>query len=68
MTPDPLVPQSDHDPTTCGCSLEWRKAKGNGTCATCGGWLPGEKPAPLPWLRDDLKRAGEQIKRHKAGH
>lgn len=42
-----------HDPTVCHCSMEWRKAKGNGTCATCGGWLPWEKPAPLPWLRSD---------------
>lgn len=31
----------------CGCSPEWRKPKSNGTCATCGGWLPGERPPSL---------------------
>lgn len=47
---------SDYDPTLCGCGpqmpfgsgcmSQWRKPKPNGTCATCGGWLPGEKPRP----------------------
>lgn len=31
----------------CGCSPAWRKPKPNGTCATCGGWLPGERPPSL---------------------
>jgi hypothetical protein len=33
----------------CGCEPAWQKPKANGTCATCGGWLPGERPKPLPW-------------------
>lgn len=31
----------------CGCGPAWRKPKPNGTCATCGGWLPGERPPSL---------------------
>lgn len=58
---DPLPSPSD-----CGCGPAFQQPKPNGTCATCGGWLPGERPKPLPWLRDDLKKAGEQITRHEA--
>lgn len=43
----------------CGCSPAWRKPKTNGTCGTCGGWLPGERPAPLPWLRPTQTQEGE---------
>jgi hypothetical protein len=34
----------------CGCGPGWRAPKVNGTCGACGGWLPGERPAPLSWL------------------
>lgn len=34
----------------CGCSLEFCKPKDNGTCATCGGWLPGRRD-DTPWGR-----------------
>lgn len=36
---------SDYQPGDCGCSPEFRQPKPNGTCATCGGWLPGERPS-----------------------
>lgn len=32
---------------SCACGPDWRKPKSNGTCATCGGWLPGERPPSL---------------------
>lgn len=35
------------DSSQCRCSPEFRHPKGNGTCATCGGWLPGEQSMPL---------------------
>lgn len=28
----------------CGCGPDFRKPKDNGTCASCGGWLPGKGP------------------------
>lgn len=54
---------SREEKSACGCSLEWRDARPNGTCATCGGWLPGESSAPLTALWSDVKRGQEQFKR-----
>lgn len=31
----------------CNCGFDWRLPKANGTCGTCGGWLPGEAPPSL---------------------
>lgn len=31
----------------CGCGPGFQRPKPNGTCATCGGWLPGERPSSL---------------------
>lgn len=31
--------------TDCGCGPDWQTPKSNGTCGTCGGWLPGEGPS-----------------------
>lgn len=51
-----MVPK---DGTECGCSPEFRQSKTNGTCGTCGGWLPGEKPLSLHerWTTDTLEPA-----------
>lgn len=51
----------------CCCGPDWRKPKPNGTCATCGGWLPGERPTfgPYASLTDmwrDIKRGVVQVK------
>jgi hypothetical protein len=35
------------DYSSCGCGPDFRRPKPNGTCASCGGWLPGEKPPSL---------------------
>lgn len=59
---DELIPD---DPSGCNCGPGWRRPKPNGTCATCGGWLPGERPPSLTELWGDIKRGAEQIKRHE---
>lgn len=35
------------DSSQCRCSTVFRQPKGNGTCGACGGWLPGERSAPV---------------------
>jgi hypothetical protein len=35
--------RSKTNPADCACSTDQRTPKGNGTCAACGGWLPGER-------------------------
>lgn len=40
----------EEEVSDCGCSPEFRKPKPNGTCATCGGWLPGQRE-DTPWGR-----------------
>lgn len=40
------------NPGGCNCESVFRRPKANGTCGTCGGWLPGERPTPFfDWER-----------------
>lgn len=50
----------------CGCSVQFRTPKPNGTCATCGGWLPGER-ATLPWL-ETLINAPDVVELESPSH
>lgn len=57
------------EPSTCErpgweCPICHRWEDGTGPCAHTG---PPKENAELSWLREDLKKAGEQLKRCEAG-
>jgi hypothetical protein len=55
----------DHQPREAwNCPICGRLEDGTGPCAHTG---PPKQNAELSWLREDLKKAGEQIKRYEAG-
>jgi hypothetical protein len=46
----------------CGCGPDFQRPKPNGTCATCGGWVPGERPPSLVamWLGTNDRLTAER--------
>lgn len=53
-------------PGDCGCGPGFRSVKANGTCSTCGGWLPGERPPSLVarWRAEPCGRCGHDVSDH----